>query len=78
MAPIHGLFEPSSLLGDDIEAGQVVGLIWPMDDMARAPVPVHHAAAGRILCIRTMPMVRRGDFLLHTGAMIDDAQFLET
>jgi predicted deacylase len=78
MAPLDGLFEPARLLGDEVEAGQQAGLIWPMDDLAREPVPVRFGLSGRILCVRTMPMVRRGDFLLHTGALISDDAFLDT
>lgn len=76
MAPIDGLFEGFHGLGAMVRAGEMAGRIWPMDDLSRDPVPVAFGAAGRILCLRTMPMVKRGDFLLHTGAPIDDADFL--
>ncbi|HRJ69951.1 MAG TPA: succinylglutamate desuccinylase/aspartoacylase family protein, partial [Beijerinckiaceae bacterium] len=78
MAPVDGLFEGFHDLGTLIEAGQAAGRIWPMDDLTREPVPVSYGVTGRILCVRTMPMVRRGDFLLHTGAPMGDADFLET
>jgi predicted deacylase len=76
MAPVDGLFAAADALGDEVEAGAPAGLIWPMDDMTRDPVTVRHGASGRILCVRTMPMVRRGDFLLHTGAAMSDGEFL--
>lgn len=76
MAPVDGLFEADHSLGDVVEAGQRAGAIWPMDDLAREPVPVHFGAAGRVLCVRTMPMVKRGDFLAHTGTPMTDGQFL--
>jgi predicted deacylase len=77
MAPVDGLFESLHGLGDVVDAGETAGRIWPMDDLLREPVPVTCGAAGRILCVRTMPMVRRGDLLLHTGTPMDDEDFLE-
>jgi predicted deacylase len=76
MAAVDGLFEAFHGLGDMVEAGEAAGRIWPMDDLSREPSPVAFGAAGRILCVRTMPMVRRGDLLLHTGAPMDDEEFL--
>lgn len=76
MAPIDGLFEAEIGLGDVIIAGQPVGKIWPMDDLTRPPVVVTAMEAGEILCLRTMPMVKRGDYLLHTGAPMTDEEFL--
>jgi predicted deacylase len=72
MAPVDGLFEGLHGLGTMVQPGELAGRIWPMDDLSREPVPVTFGAAGRILCLRTMPMVRRGDFLLHTGTPLTD------
>lgn len=33
---------------------------------------------GKRMCQRTMPMVKRGDYLCHTGHAIADAGFLDT
>ncbi|MBL8588559.1 MAG: succinylglutamate desuccinylase/aspartoacylase family protein [Methylobacteriaceae bacterium] len=77
MAPIDGLFEPARGLGEDVAAGALAGMIWPMDDLERPPVEVPFAAAGRVLCVRTTPLVRRGDFLCHTGSPIGDVEFLD-
>jgi predicted deacylase len=76
MAPIDGLFEAAFRLGDDVTAGMRAGLIWPMDDLGREPAPVVFGASGKVLCVRTMPMVRRGDFLGHTGEPMSDHAFL--
>jgi predicted deacylase len=76
MAPIDGLFEADAGLDAEVAAGDVAGQIWPMDDVSRAPVRVAFGAAGRVLCVRTMPMVRRGDYLGHTGHPITDQEFL--
>jgi uncharacterized protein len=76
MAPIDGLFEACAALDGTVSAGDMAGCIWPMDDLARPPVPLHFGAFGKVLCQRTMPMVRRGDYLCHTGHPITDKEFL--
>jgi predicted deacylase len=76
MAPIDGLFEAAASLDDHVAAGDLAGQIWPMDDLSRAPVEVRFTVGGRVLCTRTMPMVRRGDYLVHTGIAISDDDFL--
>jgi predicted deacylase len=78
MARIDGLFEAFHGLGDNVAAGEIAGRVWPMDELSREPVPVAYGTTGRILCVRTMPMVRRGDFLLHTGAPLDEEEFLRS
>ncbi|MGL4438025.1 MAG: succinylglutamate desuccinylase/aspartoacylase family protein [Bosea sp. (in: a-proteobacteria)] len=78
MAPIDGLFEASARLDQAVATGELAGHVWPMDDLSRAPVAVHFGASGKVLCQRTMPMVRRGDYLCHTGHLISDAEFLGT
>lgn len=76
MAPIDGLFEARSNLDAVVADGDLAGVIWPMDDLSREAVPLHFNASGKVLCMRTMPMVRRGDFLCHTGEAMTDAEFL--
>lgn len=76
MAPIDGLFEANARLDASVVVGDLAGRIWPMDDLLRAPVPLHFGASGKVLCRRTMPMVRRGDYLCHTGHPITDLEFL--
>jgi predicted deacylase len=78
MAPINGLFEASARLDQDVAGGELAGHVWPMDDLSRPPVAVHFGAAGKVLCQRTMPMVRRGDYLCHTGHLVTDMEFLGT
>lgn len=76
MAPIDGLFEASVRLDQAVASGDLAGHVWPMDDLSRAPVAVYFGASGKVLCQRTMPMVRRGDYLCHTGHSITDTEFL--
>jgi predicted deacylase len=76
MAPVDGLFEARTSLDDVVAAGDLAGVIWPIDDLSRDAIPVHFTNPGKVLCMRTMPMVRRGDYLCHTGEAITDAEFL--
>jgi predicted deacylase len=76
MAPIDGLFEACVPLDRTVTHGDLAGRIWPMDDLSRQPVAVHFGASGKVLCQRTMPMVRRGDHLCHTGHPITDKEFM--
>lgn len=76
MAPIDGLAETVVAPGDIVEAGQLVARVWPTDDLARPPVEVRFAEAGMVMAVRTMPMVRRGDTLCHTGIPMSDDEFL--
>jgi predicted deacylase len=76
MASIDGLFEARASFDDVVAAGDLAGVIWPMDDLLRDAVALHFTTPGKVLCMRTMPMVRRGDYLCHTGEAITDAAFL--
>ena len=76
MAPIDGLAETVVEVGDTVEAGALAARVWPMDDLARAPVEVRFAEAGMVMATRTMPMVERGDTICHTGVAMSDEEFL--
>jgi predicted deacylase len=75
MATIDGLFENAADVGAIVEAGDPVGWIWPIDDLARDPVELRFPSGGTVLARRTMPMVTRGDYVCHTGQPMSDDQF---
>jgi len=75
MATIDGLFEHSVDLGALVEAGDLAGRIWPMDDLNRPPVAIRFTNAGIVLARRTMPMVVRGDYVCHVGEPMSDDDF---
>jgi len=75
MATIDGLFEHSVRLGALVEAGDLAGRIWPMDDLDRPPVAIRFTNAGIVLARRTMPMVVRGDYVCHVGEPMSDDDF---
>ena len=55
-------------LGATVQAGDLAGQIWPVDDLARPPVAIRFAAGGVVLARRTMPMVVRGDYVCHVAS----------
>jgi len=75
MATIDGLFEHSVDVGADVEAGDLAGRIWPIDDLARPCVELRYAVGGTVLARRTMPMVTRGDYVCHVGQPMSDDEF---
>ena len=45
-APMDGLFEPRVGLGDEVKAGDVAGIVHPVDDPERDSAEVRFSAAG--------------------------------
>jgi predicted deacylase len=76
MARIDGLFEHAVDVGDDVEAGQLAGRIWPMDDPTREPVALTFDVGGTVLARRATPLVLAGDTVCHTGRRISDQEFM--
>ena len=77
MATIDGLFEHSADVGAEVQAGDLAGRIWPIDDLARPCVELRFAAGGTVIARRTMPMVTRGDYVCHVGVRVSDDRFRE-
>ena len=75
MASIDGLFEHSFDIGAKVEAGDVAGQVWPIDDLSRPPVALRFACGGIVLARRTMPMVVCGDYVCHVGEPMSDDAF---
>ncbi|MEM7025830.1 MAG: succinylglutamate desuccinylase/aspartoacylase family protein [Pseudomonadota bacterium] len=71
-APCRGLFEPTFELGDQVEAGQLAGLIHFMDDPAAQPREVRFEAGGLAICRRPILQVERGDCLGHLATDLSD------
>lgn len=76
MAPIDGMFAPDFKMGDTVEAGQVAGYIYPMDDMTREPVPVTFEDDGMVAIVGTRTIVRRGDYICKIAKTIDPSIYL--
>ena len=76
-APMDGLFEPCVRLGDEVEAGDVAGIVHPVDDPERDGAEVRFATGGIVVCRRVPARAIRGDYLLHVGEPVDAAALLE-
>ena len=73
VAPMDGLFEPRVGLGDEVEAGDVAGIVHPVDDPERAGAEVHFSTGGVVVCRRVPARTIRGDYLFHVGEPVDEA-----
>ena len=71
-APMDGLFEPRVRLGDEVKAGDVAGIVHPVDDPERDGAEVRFCADGIVVCRRTPARTIRGDYLLHVGEPVDE------
>ena len=71
-APMDGLFEPRVRLGDEVKAGDVAGIVHPVDDPERDGAEVRFSADGIVVCRRTPARTIRGDYLVHVGEPVDE------
>ena len=78
IASMDGVFEPRVQLGDGVEAGQLAGIIHPLDDPMRDSAEVYFNASGTVVCRRVPARLRRGDYLFHLGETITSASLLST
>ncbi len=76
ISPIDGMLEQRCEPGDMVAAGDVAGLVWPMDDPSRPPVEVRHAVGGVVLARRARPLLLAGDAICHSGRPINDEDFM--
>lgn len=63
LAPRAGLFEPAFDVGAAVEAGQVAGWLYDLDEHDRPPRPLVFEASGRIF-------MRRAPVLCHAGSIL--------
>lgn len=63
----EGLFEPRVELGDEIQAGQVAGVIHTPEMPWKPPTEVRFKMPGLVICKRVPARVERGDCLFHLG-----------
>ena len=72
-APMDGLFEPRVRLGDEVRAGDVAGIVHPVDDPERDGAEACFCADGIVVCRRVPARTIRGDYLFHVGESVDEA-----
>ena len=76
VAPMDGLFEPRVRLGDEVKAGDVAGIVHPVDDPERYGAEVRFSTDGIVVCRRVPARTIRGDYLFHVGEPVDEAALL--
>ena len=76
VSPIDGMLEHRCEPGETVAAGDLAGLVWPMDDPSREPVEVRHAMSGVVLARRARPLLLAGDTICHSGRPIGDEDFM--
>ena len=76
VAPMDGTFEPRVRLGDPVEAGQLAGIVHPVDDPEREGAEVRFNASGIVVCRRVPARTIRGDYLFHIGEPVDEIEIL--
>ncbi|MFJ8271647.1 succinylglutamate desuccinylase/aspartoacylase family protein [Streptomyces sp. NPDC094154] len=66
--PARGLFEPLARIGQQVEEGDPIGQVHPVEELARPSVPVLAHRAGIVAVVRRPPLVDLGDALYHLAA----------
>ncbi len=73
-APMDGLFEPRVGLGDEVKAGDIAGVVHPVDDPERDGAEVRFTTEGVVLCRRVPARAIRGDHLFHVGQPVGERE----
>ncbi|RKT10792.1 hypothetical protein B0G69_8272 [Paraburkholderia sp. RAU2J] len=69
-ADSDGLFEPMAELGEEVENGQLAGLLHSVDKPHSAPEEIYFRRDGLIVCKRHLALANRGDCLF---GLLEDA-----
>lgn len=77
MARSPGIFEPLRRIGEEVRAGELGGVIWPIDPSEAGPQEVRFASDGLIVAERHRPLVARGDLLFRLGEAADPDALLD-
>lgn len=68
----RGLFEPKVCIGANVQSGDVIGAIYPLEHCDSLPVLVNSPISGTVLCNRPMPLIQKGDCLFQIGRKLTD------
>ncbi len=66
--PLRGLFEPIARVGDQVEAGDLLGRVHPVEELGRPSADVVAHREGAIVSARRPPLVDLGDCLYSLAA----------
>ena len=70
----HGLLEPRVRLGQEVDAGDVVGRVRPLEDLSASAEDVRAPTSGVVATLRTPPLVRPGDFAANVCSPIEPGE----
>jgi predicted deacylase len=70
-APESGLFETLVHLGDEVEAGQMVGRIHFLERIDRDPVPIPAPLGGVVAGVRAIATTEQGDSVVVIGQPVE-------
>ncbi len=59
-APFSGIFQPFHKLGDNVDANQVAGILFSIEEVDRVPLELSFKNSGVVLATRNGARVRRG------------------
>jgi predicted deacylase len=76
LAPESGLFETLVDLGDEVEAGQVVGRMHFIERPDRTPLDVCAVTSGVVCVVRAIATTRQGDNVVVIGREVAEAELL--
>lgn len=62
-APVRGIFEPAVAVGDEVQAGDLAGVIHPIPGPSEPTRSVHFAQSGLVACQRAPALTEPGDCL---------------
>lgn len=62
-APLPGIFEPTVEIGETVSAGQIAGVLHPIEGPHQAPTEIRFARAGLVACRRAPALTAPGDCL---------------
>lgn len=60
-APARGIFEPTGVVGDPVEAGAVAGRIHVVEELGREPIELHYPVSGQLWAVQSPGRPRQGD-----------------
>ncbi|MEQ8481486.1 MAG: N(2)-acetyl-L-2,4-diaminobutanoate deacetylase DoeB [Hoeflea sp.] len=65
-----GMFEAMKDLGDDVETGEIVARVWPLDRTGRAPIEYRAGRSGLLVSRHFPGLIKSGDCLAVIGVEV--------
>lgn len=66
----EGMFEAMKDLGDDVEKGEIVARVWPLDRTGRAPIEYRAGRSGLLVSRHFPGLIKSGDCLAVVGVEV--------